>query len=71
MTTNNDYYNENDHSLLSPKIVMRDSLGALAIEILKTRHDISTMEQKTMLVELTSIISELHQTYDDNLANLD
>lgn len=50
-----------DHT--EPKIVLRDSLGTLAVQILATREDIANMKYDVMLQKLFSIIKELKDTY--------
>jgi len=51
------------HELQNPSIVMRDSLGYLAIQILSKQHDIGTMDYDEMLRELHQIIIDLHDSY--------
>lgn len=58
-----DFYDTNDHALQDTHIVLRDSLGALAVQILASRHDLSEMDYSDMLDELQTIISDLHQAY--------
>lgn len=59
-----DFFENNDHALRQPTIVLRDSLGTLAIELLSSREDISNMEYDVLLSKLHAIICELHDTYD-------
>ena len=54
----------NHTSLDEPEFVLRDSLGALAIQILSQRNDLSKMNYDDMLHELLDIINELHSAYD-------
>ncbi len=54
----------NSASLDDPVFVLRDSLGALAIQILSTREDFSKMSYEQMLRELLDIIIKLHTAYD-------
>ncbi len=56
-------FDNEDHALRNLNITLRDSLGALAIQILITKQDISKMEYEDLLRELYKIISELHDTY--------
>lgn len=59
-----DFFENESHALRAPEIVLRDSLGLLAIEILKSRHsDFSKLKSGDMLRELLEIINELHDEY--------
>ncbi|WP_295238266.1 hypothetical protein [Veillonella sp.] len=58
-----DFFEQNPHALREVNVVLRDSLGSLAIAILQERFDIKTMAYGDMLDELDSIITELHKTY--------
>lgn len=53
----------NSHELLPVNIVLRDSLGALAIQILASRYDLSTMSEAEAMHNLLQIIKELHEEY--------
>ncbi len=59
---NFDAYNHT--SLDEPIFVLHDSLGALAVQILSSRKDLSQMPYDDMLRELLDIITELHDAYD-------
>lgn len=54
----------NHASLDEPIFVLRDSLGSLAIQVLASRNDLSTMPYDDMIRELLEIISDLHEAYD-------
>ena len=54
----------NHASLDEPIFVLRDSLGSLAIQVLASRNDLSTMPYDDMIRELLEIISGLHEAYD-------
>jgi len=58
-----DFFENEDHALRKQPIVLRDSLGNLAIQILCSKNDISTMKYDDILLELYEIISELHKSY--------
>ena len=59
-----DFFENNSHALREPEIVLRDSLGLLAIEILKNKYPkFAGLDRATMLVELREIISDLHDEY--------
>ncbi len=58
-----DFFEQNDHALRSPSIVLRDSLGLLAVQILSVKFDLSTMSYDDMLIELHTIINDLHSEY--------
>ena len=62
--------NMDDHSLLPQIIVLRDSLGTLAVQVLAARNDLSKMSSFDMIQELYSIIDELHTEYDRSRTNL-
>lgn len=64
MKSLSDFYEENDQSLRKPKIVLRDNLGTLAVQILASRPNFSSMSQTDMLYELHDIICKLHKEYD-------
>ena len=55
---------EDSHILPFPKIVLRDSLGYLAVQVLTARNDLTKMSNLEMILELHQIISDLHDTYD-------
>lgn len=59
---NFDAYNHT--SLDEPIFVLRDSLGSLAVQVLASRKDLSTMSYDDMLSELLNIITALHEAYD-------
>ena len=58
-----DFFENNDHSLRSQKIVLRDSLGLLAVQILSASENLSSLGYHDMLVKLYVIIDELHAEY--------
>lgn len=61
LTTN--FFENEEQALRKPTIVLRDSLGMLAIQILCEKEDISKLEYDVLLCKLHGIISELHDTY--------
>lgn len=58
-----DFFENNDHALRHPEIVLRDSLGNLAIQLLKEKEDISIMKYDDLLRKLHTTICELHESY--------
>ena len=59
-----DFFKNESHALRLPEIVLRDSLGMLAIEILKEkRTDFAKLDYNIMLQELYEIIKDLHAEY--------
>lgn len=58
-----DFYENNDHALRPTNIVLRDSLGYLAVQILSKKFDLDIMDYSDMLRELHSIISDLQCEY--------
>lgn len=56
-----DFYDNHEEALRQPKIVLRDSLGVLAIEILKSREDISKLSYEETMQKLLDIIKELQR----------
>lgn len=58
-----DFFENNEQALREQGIVLRDSLGVLAIHILEAREDIANMEYDEMLRKLYKIITDLHNTY--------
>lgn len=66
-----DFFENNDHALRSQNIVLRDSLGTLAVQVLSAREDIANMEYDVMLKKLYSIINELDDTYHHSCGNFE
>lgn len=62
---------EQAHALKDSKIVLRDSLGTLAVQLLSSRNNLSQMTNSDMLRELHKIIVELQNTYDEMQGNFD
>lgn len=64
-----DFYKENENALPIQHLVVRDSLGTLAVQILSARNDLSkdltSADFSDLVVELYDIISELHSAYTD------
>ena len=60
-TTN--FYENNDHALRPQQIVLRDSLGSLAVQILAAKEDLSQMSDSEMMDKLYKIIDDLHYEY--------
>ncbi len=58
-----DFFENEDHALRHPNIVLRDSLGILAIQILSSDEDISKLEYDVLLKKLHTIIYDLQDTY--------
>lgn len=58
-----DFFENNDQALRQQNIVVRDSLGSLAIHVLESREDLSKMSYDDMLRKLYQIVDELHETY--------
>lgn len=58
-----DFYDKNDHALRPVNIVLRDSLGSLAVQILAARSDFGTMSDSQKIRKLHKIISDLHDAY--------
>ena len=54
---------DGSHELPQVNIVLRDSLGTLAVSVLSHRADFGSMQYGCMLRELHSIIAELHDAY--------
>lgn len=59
------------YGLESPKIVLRNSLGVLAVHILESRFDISDMPTSEILDKLLGIIEELECSYAENNSKFD
>ena len=57
------FFESNDHALRSQQIVLRDSLGTLAVQILSSREDLSQMPYSEMIGKLYTIIDDLHKEY--------
>lgn len=54
----------NHASLDEPIFVLRDSLGALAVQILSAKKNLQQMSYDDMFHELLAIIEELHDAYN-------
>lgn len=65
------FYDENNQALRQVSVVVRDSLGALAIQLLCSRKDISKMDYNELIRELGDIVKELHSAYQHEYHNLD
>ena len=59
---------ENDHALRPQTVVLRDSLGDLAIRLLFDRNpDIAKKPNEEVLQELYDLIDQLHKDYSFKL----
>ena len=56
-------YNMQSHELAPVEIVLRDSIGALAAQILAARYDLSTMSNADALHTMRQIIDDLQAEY--------
>lgn len=65
------FFDENNQALRPVSIVVRDSLGALAIELLRARKDITKMDYNELIRELGEIVADLHKAYEKEYYNLD
>ena len=61
-----DFYENNDHALRPTIIVLRDSLGLLAVAKLQASFDLSKMDTDEMLDRLHDIINDLHDHYENH-----
>lgn len=58
------FYDENSQALQQVNVVTRDSLGTLAVSILASKVDLSSVTDYDELVrQLYDIIDELHKSY--------
>ena len=58
------FYDENSQALQKVNIVTRDSLGTLAVSILASKVDLSSVTDYDDLVrQLYDIIDDLHKSY--------
>jgi hypothetical protein len=67
MPSSRDFLNESaehDHALVPVITELRDSLGALAVQVLAARENLATLSYEEMLQKLHPIIEELHRAYD-------
>lgn len=56
---------ESDGSaLVLPSVEVRDSLGALAVQVLATRENLANMDYCEMVSKLYAIVCDLHSAYD-------
>lgn len=58
-----EFMTNNSQALLEPNVVLRDSLGTLAVAILSKRMDVSTAKSEDLLLELHEIIKDLQNSY--------
>lgn len=56
----------NEHALVPPIVEVRDNLGALAVQVLATREDLSKLSYREMLDKLYQITEDLHTEYDQS-----
>lgn len=56
----------NEHALVPPIIEVRDNLGALAVQVLAAREDLSKLSYREMLDKLYQIAEDLHAEYDQS-----
>lgn len=54
----------NDHMLVPPIVELRDSIGALAVQVLAARENLVAMPYPEMPDKLHAIIGELHAAYN-------
>lgn len=59
-----DFFENNDHARRDTMIVLRDSLGMLAVAKLQATYDLSTLPTSEMLDRLHDIINELDEQYE-------
>lgn len=64
-----DFFENEDHALRSPNIVLRDSLGMLAIQLLCKQEDITKLDHSELLSKLHHIITDLHSAYHSKHGN--
>lgn len=53
-----------EHALVPQIVEVRDNLGALAVQVLAAREDLSTMDYAEMLDKLYQIVDDLHTEYN-------
>lgn len=58
------FYDENDHALKPDLIVLRDSIGSLAVSILAAEPGFAKMSSEEKLVRLYDLIKDLQTTYE-------
>lgn len=58
------FYDENDHALKPNLIVLRDSIGPLAVSILAAEPGFDKMSSKEKLVRLYAFIKDLQTAYE-------
>lgn len=54
----------NEHALVFPSVEVRDSLGALAVQVLAARENLADMDYCEMVSKLYDIVCELHRAYE-------
>ena len=64
-----DFFENEDSALRNQKIVLRDSLGSLAVQILSSKYNLSQMNYEEMLDKLYVIIDELHTACQHKVGN--
>ena len=73
MSVSRNFLNEsadNEHALVPVLVEVRDSLGALAVQVLASRENLSELSYSQMLEKLCEITADLHREYDRNRTNL-
>ncbi|MEK5166196.1 hypothetical protein NYE69_28225 [Paenibacillus sp. FSL R5-0527] len=66
-----DFYDENNQALRQVSVVVRDSLGDLAIQLLCARQDITKLDYHELIIELSNIVKDLHSAYEHEYHRLD
>ncbi len=61
--TTSDFFENHEEALRKPNIVLRDSLGNLAIAILSKKENIAYMDYDILLRKLHTVICELQDAY--------
>nr|WP_300186811.1 hypothetical protein [uncultured Agathobaculum sp.] len=56
----------NEHALVPPIVEVRDNLGALAVQVLAAREELSKLSYREMLDKLYQITEDLHTEYDQS-----
>lgn len=65
------FFDEHNHALRKVSVVVRDSLGDLAIQLLCARKDITNLDYNELIRELGGIVHDLHKAYEQEYHNLD
>ncbi len=61
---------DHEHTLVPPIVDVRDNLGALAVQVLAAKENLTNMDYCEMIRKLYDITCDLHHAYDVERARI-